>query len=289
MYPKAFEYARAESVRHAVELLARYGPDAKLLAGGASLIPLMKLRLASPSFLVDIGRLSELSFVRRQNGALMVGALTRHAEVESDAVLRAELPVLAEVAAQIGDTQVRNMGTLGGSLAEADPAGDWAPAVLALGGTIVAVGPRGERTIAASDLFVDAYTTSLEPDEVITQVRFPLWGARAAAAHLKLERRAGDFAVANCCVAVQLDEAGRCQRVGIGLGGVGLCPVKVSAAEALLRGQVLSAELVKEAARLVSTATEAFSDVRATAEYRQHVAGVLFQRAIERARARVEG
>jgi carbon-monoxide dehydrogenase medium subunit len=289
MYPKAFEYARAESLGHAIELLAQHGYDAKLLAGGASLIPLMKLRLASPAFVVDIGRLTDLSFVRRENGTLALGPLTRHAEVESDPLVQSSLPMLRDVAGHIGDTQVRNMGTVGGGLAEADPAGDWGPALLALNGSVIVRGPNGVRTIAASGFFVDPYTTALEHDEVITEVRFPVWSGIAGGAHLKLERRAGDFAIANCSVAVQLDGDGRLAQIGIGLGGVGLSPVKISAAEDLLRGKEPGREIVEAAAREVSKATEAFSDARASADYRQHVAGVLFQRALEAARRRALG
>lgn len=289
MYPKAFDYARAESLDHAIELLGQHGWDAKLLAGGASLIPLMKLRLATPAFLVDISRLPDLNYLRRENGALALGPLTSHAAVEENPAARRELPLLHDVASQIGDTQVRNMGTVGGSLAEADPAGDWGPAILAVGGSVRVRGSNGERTISAADLFVDAYTTSLEHDEVITQALFPVWDGKSGSAHLKLERRAGDFAIANCSVAVAMDEQGRCLEIGIGLGGVGLAPVKVTAAEDLLRGQEPTEDRIREAASLVSQATETFTDVRATAAYRQHVAGVIFQRALDVALRRAKG
>ncbi len=198
MYPRAFRYQRATSVEHAVALLHQYGEEARLLAGGASLIQLMKLRLVNPSVLIDIGRLDTLAGSVWAGDRLVIGALVRHADVADDAEIAARLPLLRDVAAQIGDVQIRNMGTLGGALAETDPAGDWGPALLALGGMVHAMGPAGERTIAADDFFVDAYTTALAPDEVLVAVTFPLPAARAGSAHLKFEVRAGDFAVANC-------------------------------------------------------------------------------------------
>jgi carbon-monoxide dehydrogenase medium subunit len=286
MYPASFEYARAESVEHAIALLREYGEEARLLAGGASLIPLMKLRLASPSHLVDIGRLDELRGVRRENGAFVIGALTRHVELERHAELRAALPIVHDAARDIGDPQVRNVGTIGGSLAECDPAGDWAPVLLALGGAVRVQGSGGERTIAATELFVDAYTTALGPDELIAAVRLPLPEGRFGAAHLKIERRAGDYAIANCSVALRLDEGGRCQSIGIGLGGVGLHPLRVTAAEALLSGQALSEPLLEEATRAVVDCTESYGDARGSEAYRRHLGGVMFRRALDVARRR---
>jgi carbon-monoxide dehydrogenase medium subunit len=289
MYPKAFQYVRATSLEQAVALLHEHGEEARLLAGGASLIPLMKLRLAAPSLVVDIGRLDALAGLARRDGCLVAGALTRHADVEDDAAVAAILPLLHDVAACVGDTQVRNVGTVGGSLAEADPAGDWGPALLALDGSVRAVGPTGTRTIAATDFFVDAYTTALASDEVLVEALFPVPGPRSGSAHQKFEVRAGDFAVANCSVAVTLDEAGRCAAVGIGLGGVGLRPERVAAAEALLRGQVPTPELVAEAAQAVRRCTDSFDDVRGSGAYRQQLGGVLFERALAIALRRAAG
>ncbi len=289
MYPAAFHYARAASVEHAVALLREYGDEARLLAGGASLIPLMKLRLAAPTVLVDIGRLGELDGLAWRDGTLTIGALTRHADVAEDAAVAEALPLLHDVARGIGDTQVRNMGTVGGALAEADPAGDWGPALLALEGSVRVVGPEGERRIAAADLFLDAYTTALAPDEVLLDAAFPVPGPRAGSAHLKFEVRAGDFAVANCAVAVTLDDADRCATIGIGLGGVGLRPERVTAAGALLRGQMPTPALVAAAAQAVMGCTESFDDVRGSAAYRQQLGGVLFERALALALRRARG
>ncbi len=289
MYPKSFEYSRAESVEHAIELLHEYGDEAKLLAGGASLIPLMKFRLASPTHLVDIGPLGSLAGVQRQDGAFIIGPLTRHVELERHPELRDSLPIVHDAASHIGDAQVRNMGTIGGGIAQCDPAGDWPPVLLALDSSVRVKGRGGERTIPASELFLDAYTTALQHDEVITEVHLPAPGARFGAAHLKLERRAGDFPIANCSVAVTLDQAGRCEWVRIGLGGVGLCPTRVPAAEALLAGQELSEPLLAEAIDALVSGIEAFGDVRASEEYRRHMGGVMFRRALEVARRRAQG
>lgn len=289
MYPAAFHYARAASVQHAVALLREHGDEARLLAGGASLIPLMKLRLAAPTVLVDIGRLGELDGLAWRDGTLTIGALTRHADVADDPAVAEALPLLHDVARGIGDTQVRNMGTVGGALAEADPAGDWGPALLALEGSVRVVGPEGERRIAAADLFLDAYTTALAPDEVLLDAAFPVPGPRAGSAHLKFEVRAGDFAVANCAVAVTLDDADRCATIGIGLGGVGLRPERVTAAGALLRGQMPTPALVAAAAQAVMGCTESFDDVRGSAAYRQQLGGVLFERALALALRRARG
>ena len=289
MYPAKFEYARAESLAHAIELLERYGDEAQLLAGGASLIPLMKLRLATPSHLVDIGRLRELSGVRRDDGEVVIGALTRHAELERHAELCAVLPIVHDAASRIGDVQVRNMGTIGGSLAECDPAGDWVPVLLALDGEVRAQGPAGERSIQAGKLFVDAYTTSLAQGEVLTEVRLPIPRRRQGAAHVKIERRAGDYAIASCSVAIALDDAGACRAIAIGLGGVGLFPLRVSAAEELLAGQALSEPLLDEAAEAVRTCTESYGDARGGEDYRRHLGGVMFRRALELARRRATG
>jgi carbon-monoxide dehydrogenase medium subunit len=282
LYPKTFDYERATSVEHAIELLVEHGEDARLLAGGASLIPLMKLRLANPSHVIDIGRLPSLTGVRRENGAFVVGALMRHVDLERHPELVAALAIVDDAASHIGDTQVRHMGTIGGGIAECDPAGDWPPVLLALDGAVRARGPRGERTIPAAELFVDAYTTALAPDEVLTEIVLPV---HSGAAHVKLERRAGDFAIANCSVALSMDVE-RCASVRIALGGVGACPLRVPAAEALLSGQVPTEELLDQAAQAVTNATESFDDARGSAEYRRHVGGVVFRRAFDRARQR---
>jgi carbon-monoxide dehydrogenase medium subunit len=267
--PAAFSYARADSVDEAVALLAEHGDDAKLLAGGHSLLPLMKLRLATPSVLVDVGRLAELSFVRDDGDTLAIGGLTRHHDVEHDAVLREHAPLLAAAAGEVGDPQVRHRGTLGGSLAHGDPASDLPAVVLALRGSIVARGSGGERAIAADDFFRGFLETVLEPDEIITEVRIPKANG-AGWAFEKFNRRAQDWAIVGVA-AIGGDEP------GVALVNMDDRPVRASAVEAALRG---GASAVDAAAR-ADDGIDPPSDLNASAEYRRHLARVLVGRALD--------
>ncbi|HEY7065371.1 MAG TPA: xanthine dehydrogenase family protein subunit M [Chloroflexota bacterium] len=293
MYPNLFDYYRPESLDEAVALLAQHGEDARPLAGGQSLIPLMKLRVANPTVLVDLNRLRGLAYVERRHGTLALGALARHADVEAAAPVQAALPIMLDAARVVGDAQVRNLGTVAGALAEADPGGDWGPVLLALNGEVQCRGPRGERTIAAGDLFTDYFTTALAPDELITEVRVPAaaggaGGLANGGAYLKLERRAGDFAVVGVAVQVALGADGTCQEVGIGVSGAGATPIKPAAAEAALHGQPLDAATIDEAARLIDAAIDPWTDRRAPAEYRRAMVGVYFRRALALARERAQ-
>jgi carbon-monoxide dehydrogenase medium subunit len=267
--PAAFSYARADSVDEAVALLAEHGDEAKLLAGGHSLLPLMKLRLATPSVLVDVGRLDELSFVRDDGDALAIGGLTRHHDVEHDAVLREHAPLLAAAAGEVGDPQVRHRGTLGGSLAHGDPASDLPAVVLALRGSIVVRGSGGERVLAADDFFRGFLETALAPDEIITEVRVPKTNG-AGWAFEKFNRRAQDWAIVGVA-AVGGDEP------GVALVNMGDRPVRAGAVEAALRSGASPAD----AAALAGDDTDPPSDLNASAEYRRHLARVLVGRALE--------
>src|SRR5262245_34972257 len=195
MYPTSFEYVAPRSVGEAIELVTRHGEDAKLLAGGQSLVPMMKLRVARPKYLIDIHRIADLSYIREEVGQIRVGAMTRHVEIEESPLLREKNPILSEAASKIGDAQVRNRGTIGGGLVEADPAGDYGPVVLALNVELKCVGPKGERIIATQDFFTFAYTTALEGDEILTEVRLPVPDRNSAGVYAKLERAAGEFAL----------------------------------------------------------------------------------------------
>jgi carbon-monoxide dehydrogenase medium subunit len=288
MYPNVFDYFRPESLAEAVALLGQYGEDARPLAGGQSLIPLMKLRVANPTVLVDLNRLPGLGYVERRNGTLALGALARHADVEAAADVRAALPIMLDAARVVGDAQVRNLGTVAGALAEADPGGDWGPVLLALNGEVQCQGPRGERTIAAADLFTDYFTTALAPDELIAEVRVPAPAAISSGAYLKLERRAGDFAVVGAAVQLTLGADGICQEIGIGLSGAGATPIKPAAAEAALRGTSLDESALAEAVRLMDAAIDPWTDRRAPAEYRRAMVGVYFRRALTLARERAQ-
>ena len=291
MYPAAFDYTVAESLDHAIDLLQRSGEGAKLLSGGQSLVPLLKLRLVQPAHVIDIGRLPGLSDVLEDEaaGILRIGALATHAQMGVSSVVRDKLPLMTEAAGVIGDAQVRGWGTLGGALAEADPAGDWGPVVQALEGRVECTGPSGVRLVDAASFFVDAYTTVLADDEVITEVRVPLPPPGSAGAYLKMERRAGDFAVASVAVQLELDGAGSCTKAGVALGAAGLTPIKVLAAEETLAGQEVTPDVVDAAAGQVVEAANPLADVRGSSDYKRAVCGALFRKAVDIALRRHRG
>jgi len=272
--PAVFSYARAESVDEAIALLAEHGDEAKLLAGGHSLLPLMKLRLATPSVLIDVSRIDDLSYVRDEGEELAIGGLTRHHDVEIDAAVREHVPLLSAAAATVGDPQVRHRGTLGGSLAHGDPASDLPAVVLALAGTIVVQGPNGSRTIAADDFFAGFLETSLAPDEIITEIRLPK-ATGAGWAFQKFNKRAQDWAIVGVA-AVGGDSP------GVALVNMGSTPMRARAVEAALRAGTPAGD----AAQLADRDTEPTSDLNASAEFRRHLARVLVKRALTTVEAR---
>ena len=272
MIPAAFEYRRASTLQEAMQFLSDGGEDAKLLAGGHSLLPLMKLRLAAPSLLVDIGRLNDLSYVRENGDWVSVGALTRHRDLETNEVLEAHAPLLSHVAGQVGDPQVRHRGTIGGSIAHGDPASDLPAACLALGATFVAEGPNGRREIDAGDFFQGFLETALMPDEVLVEINFPKVTG-AGWSFQKFNRRAQDWAIVGVA-AVSGD------RPGVALVNMGPVPLRASAVEAAL-GSGASA---RDAAEHAADGLEPPEDLNASAEYRTHLAKVLVRRALEEAR-----
>jgi len=288
MYPASFEYHRVASVEEAVGLLARHKDDAKLLAGGHSLIPMMKLRLAQPKHLIDIGRLTGLSGIREEGGHFVIGALTTHYAVESSARVRQKCVMLSEAAAMIGDPQVRNYGTIGGSLAHADPAADWPAVVLALGAELRAVGPKGARTIKAEDFFKDLFTTALGPEEVLTEVRIPI-GGHGGAAYMKHPHPASRFAVVGVAAAVALDGAGKCTSAHVGITGVGSKAVRAKGVEAALTGKVLDAATIGAAAQKAADGIDINADLQGSVEYKAHLTRVYTRRALERAVERAKG
>ncbi len=277
MIPAAFEYVRAGSLDEALRLLAKYAEDAKVLAGGHSLLPAMKLRLAQPRVLIDIGRLSELNFVREDGGKIVLGALTTHREIEASPLLREKCPLLPEVAGHIGDVQVRNRGTIGGSLVHADPAADWPAPALALEAEMDIAGPKGKRTLPAAAFFVDMLQTALQPGEILTAIRVPT--TPKSVAYEKFAQKASGFAICGVAVVVEGGSA------RIGVTGVAGKAYRASAAESALRGK-FSASAIPAAAAKAGQGVEALSDIHASAEYRAHLAGVLARRALERALAR---
>ncbi len=269
MIPAAFDYKVAESVEHAIALLTEHGDEAKLLAGGHSLIPMMRFRLATPSVLVDVGRLDDLRYIRRNNGTVAIGALTRHSELEHSTELAQACPMLSSVAALVGDPAVRHRGTLGGTIAHADPASDLPAAVLALGATIVAQGPGGSREIAATDFFTGYFESVLADNEMITEVRVPATGGGWN--YQKFNRRAQDWAIVGVAVA----DGG----AGVSLVNMGSTPLRASAVEAA----VASGASAADAAGVAAEGLEPPTDLNADADYRSHLARVLTQRALNAA------
>jgi carbon-monoxide dehydrogenase medium subunit len=269
MIPAAFEYVRAESADDAVALLAEHGDEAKLIAGGHSLLPLMKLRLATPSVLVDVARVPDLAYVRDGGDHVAIGGLTRHHDVEASRLVRDTVPILGYAAGQVGDPQVRHRGTLGGSLAHGDPASDLPAVVLAVRGTVVARGPQGEREIAADDFFVDFLETALAPDEVITEVRVPKTNG-AGWSFQKFNRRAQDWAIVGVA-AVGGDTP------GVALVNMGTKPLRAATVEEAMRAGAAS----DDAAAHAADGTEPPSDLNASVEYREHLARVLVRRALD--------
>ena len=273
MIPASFDYVEAESADAAIAALTEYGDEAKLLAGGHSLIPLMKFRLATPAVLVDIGRLSDLSYINDGGDHIAIGALTRHRSLETSELLASEAPMLAHVAGQVGDPAVRHRGTLGGSLAHGDPASDLPAALLALGGSLIAKGPGGTREIAAADFFTGFLETALAPDELITEVRVPKMGS-AGWSFQKFNRRAQDWAI----VGVAAVSNGS---TSVALINMGQTPMRSAAVEAALAGGASAAD----AAAMAADGTEPPADLNGDAEYRSHLARVLVARALEEAGA----
>lgn len=280
MIPAAFDYEVAESPEHAIGLLGET-EDAKLLAGGQSLLPAMKLRLARPSLLVDVGRLTELSYVRDGGEHIAIGALTRHQDVHDDALLQEHCPIVAYTAGLIGDPQIRHRGTIGGTLAHGDPASDLPTVILALDGKLVVRGAEGERTVPASELFTGVFQTAIGPAEMLVEVRVPKLGASAGWSYIKMSRRALDWATVAVAAVVERDN-GSIGRASIGLTSMGGTPLRATAAEQAIAGGAP----IEEAAVLIPNGTEPSSDYAATAEFRKHLAQVLGRRALEEALAR---
>ena len=289
MNPAPFAYHRAGSVQEAIALLGRYGEGAKLLAGGHSLLPVMKLRLAEPDRLIDIGGLSELRGVREDGDRVRIGALTTHREIEVDPVLRRRCPILPETAAVIGDRQVRNRGTIGGALAHADAAADYPAAILALDAEVVARGPGGERAIPAADFFVEFLTTALAPDEVLIEIRVPALPPRTGASYQKLANQASGYAIVGVAAVVTLDGEGRCAAARVGVTGAGPTARRATAVEERLRGGPLDEAAIRAAADLAGEGLEPLDDLHASAEYRVGVTRGLTRRALLMAVERARG
>src|SRR5918999_5465677 len=282
MIPLAFDYEVAESVDHAIDLLGQHGEEAKLLAGGHSLLPIMKLRLAAPAVLVDLGRLSDLKYVRDEGDHIAIGAMTRHTDVEIDPILQEHCGLLAYTASLVGDPQVRHRGTIGGSVSHGDAASDLPSALLTLDATFVVKGSGGERTVAAGDFFEDYLQTTLAPDEVLTEIRVPKLDG-AGWSYKKFNRRAQDWAVVGVAAVVEQSN-GSIRSARLGLNNMGSTPLRATAAEGALSGA--DAGSVAEAAQSADEGTSPSSDIAASDEFRRHLARVLTRRAVEEALGR---
>jgi carbon-monoxide dehydrogenase medium subunit len=288
VHPHSFEYVRPESLDRAVGLLREHGDRARLLAGGQSLIPLMKLRLAAPQVVIDLGRVPGLSMLKEDGEFLRIGAMARHRDLEGTPIIRERYPLLADAARALGDPQVRNLGTVGGSLAHADPAGDWGAALLAFDTKIVARGAAGERTIPIDEFFKDTFATALKAGEILTEIRVPKPGAHAGGAYMKLKRKTGDFATVAAAAQVEL-EGGKVARVRIGLAAAGPTPVRAKRAEDHLKGKPADATHLAEAAKLAAEDARPTADLRGSEGYKRAMVEVFTRRALEKAVARATG
>jgi aerobic carbon-monoxide dehydrogenase medium subunit len=289
MIPAPFDYHRAATLDEAIGLLARYGPDAKLLSGGMSLLPTLKLRLGSYGHLIDISRIAALEYVREEGGVVRIGAGTRQCTLERSEVIRSRYGALADAVPLIADPLVRNRGTIGGNLANGDPANDAPAIVIALGAELVARGPRGERTIPANRFYKALYETALAADEILVEVRLPLPPARSGSAYRKLKRKTGDFAVAGVAVALTLKANGAVERAGIALTNVGPTPLEALQAERRVAGNVLDEKTIAEAALLAAQAAAPSADRRGSVEYKREMTRVLAGRALKAALQRAGG
>ena len=287
MIPGSFDYVAAQSVPEAIALLERHGDDAKILAGGHSLIPLLRFRLAAPSVLIDINPIRALESLQETDNVLHIGALVREADLEHSDLIRTRYPLLLDTSLGVADPVVRNWATVGGNLAHADPANDHPAAMLALGASVIAVGPDGERVIPIDEFFTDApFETTLQQHELLSEVHVPAPTGRSGGAYMKLERKVGDYAIAGVAAYVTLDSNGLVSRAGIGLTNVGLHPIRARNAEQVLLGAPLNNASIAQAAELAAQAAQPTSDDRGPAEYKRAMVHTLCARALNKALAR---
>jgi len=285
MIPAVFDYQAPATIDEALSLLAANPDEAKILAGGHSLIPAMKLRLAQPGLLIDIGRIKDLAYIREEGDQIAIGAMTTHYAIESSALLQKICPLLPDCASHIGDVQVRNKGTIGGSVAHSDPAGDWPAAVIALKAQMVAVGANGGRTINADDFFVDLLTTALSPGEILREIRIPKPAGRFVQSYQKVRHPASGFAVVGIAVAVVLAADGSCESASVGVTGVASKAYRAAGVETALKGKKLNDDTIAQAAAHATDGVDANSDLYASEDYRRHLAEVYTRRALQQSLA----
>ncbi len=288
MIPPSFDYHAPRTLPEALALLGQLGDEAKILSGGQSLLPMMKLRFAQPAHLVDIGRIPGLDYIKEEGGFLKIGALAREAGLEASEVVRSKYPILADTAAVIADPLVRNLATVAGNLAHGDPANDHPATMLALGAEVVATGPKGSRTIPIDQFFTGLFTTALQPSEVLTEIRIPAPPPGSGGAYVKLERKVGDFATAGAAVFLVI-KGGTIERAGVGLTNAGPMPIKAREAESYLKGKKPDEATFAEAGRLAAAATRPGADRRGSVDYKKEMARVLTVRALRKAAQRAGG
>ena len=283
MIPRNFEYVSPSTLEQALNYLNEYGSNSKILAGGQSLIPVMKLRLASPKYVIDINHLTELDYIREDGDWLRIGALTKHHSIETSELLRRRAQIMTEAAALIGDSQVRNCGTIGGSLVHADPAADWGAVIIALGASLKMVSSSGERIVNSDDFFVDSLTSAAKSNEILAEIRVPL-SSWSGGSYAKLERKSGDFATVGVAAQITLNSSGVCDRVGIGLASVAPTSIRARKAEAVLKDKEPTRARIEEAARAASEDSRPTDDpLRGSAEYKRAMIRVFAERALSHA------
>ena len=289
MIPPSFEYLTPSNISDAVALLQKHGDEAKILAGGHSLIPAMRLRLAEPGYLIDISGIGDLDYIQEESGQLRIGAMTCEAALEESEIVQRKYPLLLDTAKMIADPSVRNMATVGGNLAHGDPANDHPATMLALRASVIAEGPNGTREIKIDNFFPDFFTTALSEDEILTEIRIPTPPSASGGAYLKIERKVGDYAAAAVACQLNIDSSGSIENIGLGLTNVGSTPIRASSAEELLKGKKPDENMLAEAGRLAAADSEPMEDLRGSAEYKIALVNELTQRAIKLSIQRAEG
>ncbi|MEC8186981.1 MAG: xanthine dehydrogenase family protein subunit M [SAR324 cluster bacterium] len=289
MIPPSFEYLAPKTIPDAVAMLQKHGDEAKILAGGHSLIPAMRLRLAEPEYLIDISGIGGLDYIQEEAGQLRIGAMTCEAALEESEIVQRKFPLLLDTAKMIADPSVRNMATVGGNLAHGDPANDHPATMLALRASVIAEGPNGTREIKIDNFFPDFFTTALSEDEILTEIRIPTPPSASGGAYLKIERKVGDYAAAAVACQLNIDSSGSIENIGLGLTNVGSTPIRASSAEELLKGKKPDENMLAEAGRLAAADSEPMEDLRGSAEYKIALVNELTQRAIKLSIQRAEG
>lgn len=286
MKPAAFDYFAPKGLEEALALLERYGDEGKILAGGQSLMPLLNMRLARPKAIIDINRIPGLSYIHQEDGQLRIGALTRHRMIEKSLLIQERCPLMAEAIRWVGHVEVRNRGTIGGSLVHADPAAELPAVVTALGGDVRLTGPERERTLGPEEFFLSFLTTAVEPGEILTEVRLPVWPGGTGYSFKEFNRRHGDFAIVAVAVLLLLNNKKECERGSIVLSGVGPTPVRAKRSEGLLKGEKVTREQMEKAGELAAEESDPPSDVHGSADFRRALVKVLTRRALEEASAK---